>query len=120
MANTVNLTMPALSFNGVLPGIVFKRLGVEVHPSATRAVVVSSDSAVGGATYSDDTADGQALTFVTANDAAEGATCQIRLSVDETGEGDDLIVNLAVGPFKVTSTDVDVSGFRVTDIDPTA
>lgn len=118
MTNTVDLTIPALSFNAVLPGIVFMKGAAEVHPKASRVRVTSSDDSVVAASYGDATADGQAVTFVPNSGAAEDATCTITISADETGTADDLICNMKIGPFSITSTSVDVSRFRINDVDP--
>ncbi len=111
--STINVTIPAMSYAGILPGIVFKRGTREVHPSPARVRLTSSDAAIAHATYSDSTADGQAITIYPHSDAAEGATAIITMSADETGVGDDMIVNVTIGPFAITSSDVDVSMFRV-------
>lgn len=119
MTNIIDLSMPALSFNGVLP-VKFFRGAEEVHPNASRVKVASSDESVITASYSNDTPDGQVVTFVPHDAAVEGSTATVTVSADETGTDDDLVVNFTIGPFKITSTTADVSQFKINDTDPNA
>ena len=114
----VNVIIPALAYRGVQPGIKFFFGDREVFPPASRAVVTADNPTMISGVYLDDAAGGgPRIEVYPADGAPEGTVGRVGLSVDETGPNDDVVLNVTIGPFAVTSSTIGAA-FRVDDFAP--
>lgn len=115
----VNVTIPALAWRGVQPGLHFYFGEREVFPPASRAVVSVENSEVATAEYQDDGPLGPRINIYPLSSAAEGATTRVSLSMDDTGPNEDIVLNVTIGPFAITSTTI-AAPFNVEMFEPAA
>ncbi len=114
----VNVTIPALAFRGVQPGIHFFFGDREVFPPASRAIVTNEKPDMVHGIYKDDAeGGGPRIEVYPADSAPEGTVARVGLSVDETGPNDDVVLNVTIGPFAVTSSTISTE-FRVDNFAP--
>ncbi len=97
-------------FGYTAAGIAFvNKAGNPADPAPNTVVVTTSDATVCGASY----LGGGKLWLQPLDSAAQGATCVLTISANETGTDDDAHINVTIGADRVGA--VDVGSLTVTE-----